>query len=133
MAAPTKRPAGSRLQFFVETTGVALGEDANMANGITYYAEFVSINDAYVATHLIWDAAVVATVTWESSNDPTAETYDLASGGKWVDEADIADVAINLAAGADMMQHASWCAARGRVKVAVTTGGRCYGYRHSKV
>lgn len=131
MAANTKRPAGSRIQFYTEA-GDALDADTNMANGVTYYGEFVNFTSPYQSTHLIWDAAVVATVTWESSNDPTAEAYTLASTGKWVDEADIADVAINLAAGGDVMQHASWSAARGRVKVAVTTGGRCYGYRHSK-
>lgn len=128
----SKRPAGSRLQFFVETTGDRLDADTNMSDGVTYYAEFVDLVGPYQSTHLIWDAAVVAAVTWESSNDPTATTYDLASTGKWIDEADIADVAINLAAGGDMMQHSSWAAARGRVKVAVTTGGRCYGYRYGK-
>ena len=117
---------GHRIQFW-KSNGDLLGADDNMAVA-TYYGEFVSDNQPNVSCHLIYDGTVAFTATFESSNDRDATTYAAATAGSWVDESSIADVVIAAAAGGNMMQHVGWSAARGRVKVVVTTGGRLVGW-----
>lgn len=99
----------------------------------TYFIEFFDdIEDRPVmSVHWKWNAALVATITIEASNDPDA-SISAATGTGWATTG--ATTVSPAASASEVIAHyADYAALRMRAKVVVGTGGTLKGIEHSKL
>lgn len=88
----------------------------------THYIGVGGDNSLVHSIHLKWDAALVGTITVESSNFPDV-ALDSATAGDWIDEASIADVTPAAAASGTMIHVGNNGARRLRLKCVIGTPG----------
>ena len=97
-----------------------------LANGTTYYAELGGAAGAGLsAVQWCWDTALVAAITYESTNLPPADASTFAAAGAlWYPEPGPGTTSIPGGSAGTVVQHlADFGARRMRAKIVVTTGG----------
>lgn len=110
-----------------KSDGTRVEDGAALVAGGTYYARLTDAECerfTCVGIHYQYDAAIIATLTVERTNQPDLAVY-AASGWPQVSTSLLAAISIaGGVAGGDLVDLVENCAARGRVKIAVGgTGG----------
>jgi hypothetical protein len=120
--------SGPYATFYQEGSSTALAPDSSgdVTLGVhTYYAEIGDSDRSRGSAHVRWDGTIVASaLTYERTNFPEALPYT-ATGVQdtWVDSG-ITSRAIAASLGSYIQDFANDGAARMRLKVVVTTGGK---------
>lgn len=125
-------PATDDVVFF-SAAGVQLAKGAPLVAGTTYYAGLGGNNMRLLSPQWKWDAALIATITYETSNFPDVPIYAAAASG-WCPEPAIATLTIpGGAAGVDMEHIDDIGSQRMRAQIVVgATGGALRGRVHHK-
>lgn len=121
-------PQDNDLSLYVLTTGVEVPRRngwLTLANATTYFFEVPASSTGLLSVFESWDTALVAALTFESTNLPMEDASVFVAAGKlWFPETGPGTLSIaGGSAGCNMHHFADFCARRMRGKLVVTTGG----------
>ncbi len=131
-------PNDKDVQFYT-AAGAEIRQESGLltlANATTYYAEVGGPGTGLSSVQWAWAAALVATITYESTNLPGGEaSVFVAAGALWFPETGPGTLTIPGGSASTVMHHFNTFGARRmRAKIVVTTGGTAQlrGRAHSK-